>query len=253
MLTTQANLPVQSVAELVARAKANPGKLTIASSGNGSAPHLLGELFQMSAGIDLFSKFSDQTKYSRYENRVTGGQLRLGLPFTEEFTLTLRYSLFQQDLEIPNDYKQPYNDCSVPLPGYTQINPAGTPGAGLPNRFFCEGNGEASLAIKESQGKTLTSLAGLTFNYNTLDNVKDPRNGFYAEAKTDFAGLGGDSHYFRATGDARYYRELFEDLLEAPDAVRTTERVIARPVERDVDVRRRDEARRPYIDPEVRP
>ena len=174
-------------------------------------PYFLG--YRMSAGIDLFSKFSDQTKYSRYENRVTGGQLRLGLPFTEEFTLTLRYSLFQQDVQIPNDYKQPYNDCSVPLPGYTQINPAGTPGAGLPNRFFCEGNGEASLAIKESQGKTLTSLAGLTFNYNTLDNVKDPRNGFYAEAKTDFAGLGGDSHYFRATGDARYYRELFEDVV----------------------------------------
>ncbi|MCB5176006.1 outer membrane protein assembly factor BamA [Microvirga lenta] len=169
-------------------------------------PYFLG--YRMSAGIDLFSKFSDQTKYSRYENRVTGGQLRLGLPFTEEFTLTLRYSLFQQDLKIPNTYKQPYNDCSAPLPGYTQLNADGTP-----NRFFCEGNGEASLAIKESQGKTLTSLAGLTFNYNTLDNVKDPRNGFYAEVKTDFAGLGGDSRYFRATGDARYYYELMEDIV----------------------------------------
>ena len=31
--------------------------------------------------------------------------------------------------------------------------------------------------------------------------------------KTDFAGLGGDSRYFRATGDARYYRELFEDVV----------------------------------------
>lgn len=174
-------------------------------------PYFLG--YRMSAGIDLFSKFSDQTKYSRYENRVTGGQLRLGLPFTEEFTLTLRYSLFQQDVKIPNDYKQPYNDCLVPLPGYTVLNPAGTPGAGTPNRLFCEGNGEASLAIKESQGKTLTSLAGLTFNYNTLDNVKDPRNGFYGEVKTDFAGLGGDSRYFRATGDARYYYELFEDIV----------------------------------------
>jgi outer membrane protein insertion porin family len=169
-------------------------------------PYFLG--YRMSAGIDLFSKFSDQTKYSRYENRVTGGQLRLGLPFTEEFSITLRYSLFQQDLQIPNDYKQPYNDCSAPLPGYTLLNADGTP-----NRFFCEGNGEASLAIKESQGKTMTSLAGLTFNYNTLDNVKDPRNGFYGEVKTDFAGLGGDSRYFRATGDARYYYELFEDVV----------------------------------------
>ncbi|AWM86921.1 outer membrane protein assembly factor BamA [Microvirga sp. 17 mud 1-3] len=174
-------------------------------------PYFLG--YRMSAGIDLFSKFSDQTKYSRYENRVTGGQLRLGLPFTEEFTVTLRYSLFQQDLKIPNDYKQPYNDCSQPLPGYTVLNPAGGPGAGLPNRFFCEGNGEASLAIKESQGKTLTSLAGLTFNYNTLDNNKNPRNGFFGEVKTDFAGLGGDSRYFRATGDLRYYKEIWEDVV----------------------------------------
>jgi outer membrane protein insertion porin family len=173
-------------------------------------PYFLG--YRIAAGFDLFSKFSDQTKYARYENRVTGGQLRLGLPFTEEFTLTLRYSLFQQDLEIPNDFKQPYNDCSVPL-STTVLNPPGSPGAGLPNRLFCEGNGEASLAIKESQGKTLTSLAGLTFNYNTLDNTKDPRNGFYGEAKTDFAGLGGDSRYFRATGDARYYYELLEDVV----------------------------------------
>ena len=47
-------------------------------------PYFLG--YRMSAGIDLFSKFSDQTRYSRYENRMTGGQLRLGLPMTEEFT-----------------------------------------------------------------------------------------------------------------------------------------------------------------------
>ncbi|QRM27466.1 outer membrane protein assembly factor BamA [Microvirga sp. VF16] len=169
-------------------------------------PYFLG--YRMSAGIDLFSKFSDQTRYSRYENRMTGGTLRLGLPMTEEFTVTARYSLYQQSLDIPNDLDQPYNDCSAPIPGYTQLNANGTP-----NRQFCEGNGEASLAIKESQGDTITSLAGLTFNYNTLDSIREPRNGFYAEVKTDFAGLGGDSRYFRVTGDARYYRELFEDVV----------------------------------------
>ena len=88
-------------------------------------PYFLG--YRLAAGIDLFSKFSDQTKYARYENRVTGGQLRLGLPVTEEFGVTLRYSLYQQDLEIPNDFKQPYNDCTVPLPGFTALNPDGTP------------------------------------------------------------------------------------------------------------------------------
>jgi len=161
-------------------------------------PYFLG--YRMAAGIDLFSKFSDQTRYSRYENRMTGGQLRLGLPITEEFTITARYSLYQQDVEIPNDEDKPYNDCTFPIPGVTTAD-------------NCLTNGEASLAIKESQGKTITSLAGLTFNYNTLDSTRDPRNGFYAEVKTDFAGLGGDSRYFRATGDARYYRELLEDVV----------------------------------------
>ena len=51
-------------------------------------------------------------------------QLRLGLPVTEEFGFTLRYSLFQTELKIPNTIKQPYNDCAVPIPGYTVLNPA---------------------------------------------------------------------------------------------------------------------------------
>jgi outer membrane protein insertion porin family len=159
-------------------------------------PYFLG--YRVSAGIDLFSKFSDQTRYSRYENRMTGGTLRLGLPITEEFTITARYSLYQQEITIPNEEDRPYNDCSVPIPGVTGD---------------CILNGEASRAIKNAQGETLTSLAGLTFNYNTLDSTRNPRNGFYAEVKTDFAGLGGDSRYFRVTGDARYFHEFFEDVV----------------------------------------
>lgn len=53
VLVTRADLPVNSVAELIALAKAQPGKLTFASSGNGTAPHLLGELLKGDAGIDL--------------------------------------------------------------------------------------------------------------------------------------------------------------------------------------------------------
>jgi tripartite-type tricarboxylate transporter receptor subunit TctC len=44
---------VASLAELVARAKANPGKLNFASSGNGSAPHLAAVLFQRIAGVEM--------------------------------------------------------------------------------------------------------------------------------------------------------------------------------------------------------
>jgi hypothetical protein len=46
-------MPVKNVAELIALAKANPGKFTIASSGNGSSGHLAAELFKLEAGINL--------------------------------------------------------------------------------------------------------------------------------------------------------------------------------------------------------
>ncbi|HEX8375352.1 MAG TPA: tripartite tricarboxylate transporter substrate binding protein [Geminicoccaceae bacterium] len=53
MLVVTPGLPVRSVAELIAHAKANPGKLSFASSSNGGAPHLAGELFKLMAGVDM--------------------------------------------------------------------------------------------------------------------------------------------------------------------------------------------------------
>jgi tripartite-type tricarboxylate transporter receptor subunit TctC len=46
VLVAHPSLPARSVAELIAHAKANPGKVTMASFGTGSASHLAGELFQ---------------------------------------------------------------------------------------------------------------------------------------------------------------------------------------------------------------
>ena len=46
-------LPVNSVTELVAHAKANPGKLNFGSTGVGSGLHLMGEMFKMVAGVDI--------------------------------------------------------------------------------------------------------------------------------------------------------------------------------------------------------
>lgn len=53
VLVVHPALPVKSVKELVALAKARPGELIYASSGSGSTSHLAGELLKMSAGIDL--------------------------------------------------------------------------------------------------------------------------------------------------------------------------------------------------------
>ena len=47
------SVPVNSLAEFIAYAKANPSKINFASAGNGSDPHLAGELFKMMAGVQM--------------------------------------------------------------------------------------------------------------------------------------------------------------------------------------------------------
>jgi tripartite-type tricarboxylate transporter receptor subunit TctC len=52
-LVVHPSFPAKTVPEFIAFAKANPGKVTMASPGNGSSPHVSGELFKMMAGIDM--------------------------------------------------------------------------------------------------------------------------------------------------------------------------------------------------------
>ncbi len=53
LLCVRKDLPVNSVAELIAHAKANPGKLNYASSGIGTTVHLSAELFKRTAGVEM--------------------------------------------------------------------------------------------------------------------------------------------------------------------------------------------------------
>ena len=53
MLVVATNVPAKNMAELVALAKAQPGKLNFASAGIGGLPHLAGELFKLTARIDI--------------------------------------------------------------------------------------------------------------------------------------------------------------------------------------------------------
>ena len=53
VMVVHPSIPAKTVAEFIAYGKANPGKIYMASPGNGTLPHLCGELFKMMTGVDL--------------------------------------------------------------------------------------------------------------------------------------------------------------------------------------------------------
>ena len=53
VIVVNPSVPAKTVPEFIAFAKGNPGKISMASGGNGTTPHVAGELFKMMAGVDL--------------------------------------------------------------------------------------------------------------------------------------------------------------------------------------------------------
>jgi tripartite-type tricarboxylate transporter receptor subunit TctC len=53
VMAVHPSFPAKTVPEFIAYAKANPGKINMASAGNGASEHVLGELFKLMAGVDL--------------------------------------------------------------------------------------------------------------------------------------------------------------------------------------------------------
>ena len=185
------------------RASASRGQYSQSYELNFVEPYFLGQ--RISAGVDLFRKQSDISQYSQYQTTVTGGTVTFGLPITEELTFSPRYSLYTTNISVPNTATNPYNDCTVPIAGITPAAPT----------YFnnCLTNGEASLAVKQAEGSRLTSLVGYSFAYNSLDDRKSPTDGIYATFGQDFAGVGGQSHFLRSSGDIHYYHPIYDDLV----------------------------------------
>jgi tripartite-type tricarboxylate transporter receptor subunit TctC len=74
------SVPVKTVPEFIAYAKAHPGKINMASGGNGNSTHMAGELFKMMTGVDMF-----HVPYRGSAPALTdllGGQVQVMFDFT---------------------------------------------------------------------------------------------------------------------------------------------------------------------------
>jgi len=156
-------------------------------------PYLFG--YRMAGGIDLFGRQNLANSFVSYNTQTVGTNLKLGFALTEEIAFQPRYSFYRQEITLPEQF-----NC-YPL------------GFVLPDGTSCVQPASLPVRAELANGPVNVSLVGYTVSYNTLDNVKIPTSGLYAELRQDFAGAGGDVDFLRTQGEARTYYEVLPDIV----------------------------------------
>ena len=143
-------------------------------------PYFLG--YRLAAGFDLFKSKTSSNSYYDYDEQ--GVTLRVTAPITEDLATTFRYT-----------YKEiNYEDDGA-------FGSDGVPGTG-------DDNLSSPYISMIDQGKFVQSSVSQTLTYNTLDSQSLPREGIYATITHEYAGLGGDSEFYKISGRARYFHLL---------------------------------------------
>ena len=137
-------------------------------------PYFLG--YRLAAGFDLFQNRTARNDYYEYEER--GGTLRVTAPITEDLATTVRYTYKQVEYTGSGDW---------------------TTNLSAPYRALI------------TNGQYDQSILGHSVTYNTLDDNTLPREGIYAQLTHEYAGLGGDSEYYKIYGKARYFHTLSDE------------------------------------------
>ena len=130
------------------------------------------------AGFDVFRTQNNNQNIAAYNERRLGTTLRLGYEFNDHLRQSLTYSLVQRDI---------YGVQST-----------------------------ASLYVKDETGQSTLSQVGQTLTLDYRDSTSDPHSGFVLRAGTDFAGIGGTTHYVRGKIDGTYFIPL-EGVFGDPD------------------------------------
>lgn len=147
-------------------------------------PYFLGR--RIAAGFDIFKS---TRQYKRYESEVNGATVRFGLPITENISTQLAYNFSQER------YKYRKN-CITNAGGYDI------------------GCGTLSQAIHDAveDGTWTKSSVSANLIYNTIDDMKNPHYGIYANFGAEAAGLGGDAKFVKFTARGTMYQTLSEEL-----------------------------------------
>ncbi|SKA33637.1 outer membrane protein assembly factor BamA [Consotaella salsifontis] len=168
-------------------------------------PYFLGR--RLAAGFDIY-----QTKNTKgsYDIERTGGDIRLAAPLTEDLTFQVAYNYKQEKFGDGNGVNYDENDVAL---GYVSScgHPNGPNGQGT--RGYKAPPFTDSEIINQAicDSPYITSSVSYSLVYNTLDSMKNPREGIYAQAGQEFAGLGGDAQYMKSTARASYFKTISEE------------------------------------------
>src|SRR5216684_3122789 len=179
-------------------------------------PYLLD--YRVALGLDFFQRQQLANNFISYGTKTLGFCPRLGFGLREDLSLQLRYSIYQQEIQLPSNLANCNNNTANGLLAFNPSPAFFAPALVSPTNgsaLGCYSDGEASLPVRKElqSGKTLTSALGYSLNYNTLDNNKNPTDGLIVDFKQDFAGVGGDVTYLKSAVDAKYYTPLVADIV----------------------------------------
>lgn len=173
VLVVTKELPVNSVKELIAYAKANPNKVNFASSGIGSSSHLAGELFKSMAGVNI-----EHVPYKGSGQAVTeviGGSVQMSIDSLSVYQAhikagavkALAVSTLARNVALPD--LPPIADT---LPGYTAapINYITAP-AGTPTAIITKLNKELNEVLKNPEVRERLIATGLDIKGGTPEDM----------------------------------------------------------------------------------
>jgi tripartite-type tricarboxylate transporter receptor subunit TctC len=166
------SMPVKTIPEFIAYAKANPGKVTMASFGAGSTAHITGELFKMTTGVDLL-----HVPYRGSGPMLTdlvGGQVQMSfdnLPASIEFIKTGKLRALAVTTAQPSPALPNVPTVAEFVPGFEASSIVGIAGpAKMPPEIVDKLNKEINAALADpSFMAKLTKLSAMALPGNAAE------------------------------------------------------------------------------------